>query len=473
MIVIVSFRPFRRASDARASRPGSGRSLRLARCLLPVILGLPAPALAFHPPLQQSAQNPAQDSTDGKEAPAAAPAEPKLPEVQKEGWERDRFAWRKGKAKVELTGYLQEDLRFFDWSVSDPSASRRQAKEHELRRFRLGTKAQFGKTLFEIMVEPRELPPGVGHLRLLGATHAFSKRLAVRAGFFKLPGSREFSTLTNNTDFVDRSMIASRLVPERDWGVTLAGAAGRFEYLVGAFKGDSSSPVRRAGPTGAARAAVELRKGLQLSGSIVQGRVSATPTGDIVAPLPKGAFGQTATGFTFWSRPYVEGTRRSLSTSLFYSKGSFRFLGEYLEEREERHGQGASGQDLPDVLGHGVSAQVSYLLIGQRRGVLVEPRESIFQGGPGAAELVARVETLRFDDTGPNSSPVSTGNRASNMAPAGALAIEVGVNYWASYFMKLQTTAMWEKYDDPLTAPVPGKRGPYFSILARVQFMFQ
>ena len=473
MIGEVPFRPFHSASDARVSRPGFGRSLRLAPCLLPVILGLPAPAPAFHPPLQQTAQNPAQDSTDGKEASAAAPAEPKLPEVQEEGWERDRFAWRKGKSKVELTGYLQEDLRFFDWSVSDPSASRRQAKEHELRRFRLGTKAQFGKTLFEIMVEPRELPPGVGHLRLLGATHAFSKRLAVRAGFFKLPGSREFSTLSNNTDFVDRSMIASRLVPERDWGVTLAGVDGRFEYLVGAFKGDSSSPVRRAGPTGAARAAVELRKDLQLSGSIVQGRVSATPTGDIVAPLPKGAFGQTATGFTFWSRPYVEGTRRSLSTSLFYSKGSFRFLGEYLEEREERHGQGAGGEDLPDVLGRGVSAQVSYLLIGQRKGVLVEPRESIFQGGPGAVELVARVQTLRFDDTGPNSSPVSTGNRVSNLAPAGALTIEVGVNYWASYFMKLQTTAMWEKYDDPLTAPVPGNRGPYFSILARVQFMFQ
>jgi hypothetical protein len=53
------------------------------------------------------------------------------------------------------------------------------------------------------------------------------------------------------------------------------------------------------------------------------------------------------------------------------------------------------------------------------------------------------------------------------------LAIEAGVNWWASYFMKLQTTAIWEKYDDPLTAPVPGKAGHYFSVIARVQFMFQ
>ena len=49
----------------------------------------------------------------------------------------------------------------------------------------------------------------------------------------------------------------------------------------------------------------------------------------------------------------------------------------------------------------------------------------------------------------------------------------MGINYWPAYFMKLQTTAMWEKYNDPLIAPVPGNRGPYFSILARIQFMIQ
>lgn len=403
----------------------------------------------------------------------APPVEAKPPEVRNEGWRRDRFGWKKGKSKVELTGYLQEDLRFFDWEVSAPSASRKQAKDHELRRFRLGSKLQFGRTLVEFQVEPRNLPPGVPHLKLLAGTHSFSKALNVRAGFFKLPGGREFSTLTNNTDFVDRSMIASRIVPERDWGMTAAGVHGRLEYLVGAFKGDGYGGVRRAGPSGAARVAVTLPRGFQLSGSFLEGRVTAIPAGGAVPPLPKGAFGQTATGFTFWGRPYVDGTRRTISTSLFYTTGPFRFLGEYLEQREQRKGQGESGQDLPDVLGHGVSAQVSYLLTGERKGVLVEPRKSIFQGGLGAVEMAARVQTLRFDDTGARSLPVSTGSRAANPAPAGALAIEAGVNYWASYFMKLQATAIWEKYDDPLTAPVPGNRGYYFSILARVQFMIQ
>lgn len=472
MIATVPFRPLRRARHARASRPGLSGTLLLTFCGLPVALGFPSPALAFQP-LQQTAQNPAQDSTGDKDDAAAVPAPPKLPEVRREAWQRDRFAWKKGKSKVELTGYFQEDFRYFDWEVQAPSASRKQAKERELRRFRLGSKALFGKTLFEFQVEPRNLPPGVPHLKLLAGTYSFSKSLNLRAGFFKLPGSREFSALTNNTDFVDRSMIATRIVPERDWGITAAGVLGRVEYVAGAFRGDAYKGARRAGPSGTARLAVNLPRGFQVSGSFLQGKVTALEQGSTVPPLPKGAFGQTATGFTFWSRPYVEGTRRSLSTSLFYSTGSFRFLGEYIEQREQRLGQGTGGLDLPDVLGHGVSAQVSYLLIGQRKGVFTEPRTSLFHGGPGAVELVARVETLRFDDTGAGSLPTTTGNRAPNPAPAGASAIEAGVNYWAAYFMKLQATAMWEKYDNPLTAPVPGKAGHYFSVIARVQFMFQ
>ena len=425
-------------------------------------------ASAFQPPLQQA---PLQEPTEGKGS-VTEPGSPKPPEVVEEGWHRERFALKKGKNKVELTGYLQEDLRYFDWEVIAPSASRRQAKEHELRRFRLGTKAQFGKANFEFQVEPRQLPTG-SHLKNLSATYNFSRAFAFKAGFFKLPASREFNAPTNGTDFVDRSMIATRLVPDRDWGMTVGGAFSRFEYQAGVFRGDAYANVRRSGVSGVGRLSVELARGLQLSASFLQGRVTAIEPGGAVAPLPLGAYGQTATGFTFWGRPYVDGTRRRLSSSLTYSRGAFRILGEYLEESEERIGQGALGQDLPDVLGHGLSAQAAWLLIGERKGAVVQPRKSIFQGGPGAVELVARVETLKFDDTGDPHAPVSTSNRGANLAPAGASAVEAGVNYWASFFMKLQATAMWEKYDDPLTAPVPGRKGPYFSIIARVQFMFQ
>ena len=50
-------------------------------------------------------------------------------------------------------------------------------------------------------------------------------------------------------------------------------------------------------------------------------------------------------------------------------------------------------------------------------------------------------------------------------------AIEAGLNYWATNFVKFQGNAMWESYNDPRIAPVPGKTGQYFSILTRIQIM--
>jgi phosphate-selective porin OprO and OprP len=295
--------------------------------------------------------------------------------------------------------------------------------------------------------------------------------LNLRAGHFKLPGSREFSVLSYGTDFVERSMIATRLVPARDWGVTAGGTLGRVEYQLGAFRGDGSTSIRRSGTSGVLRLSADLGSGFQLSGSFLQGQVSADPIGGGEAPLPKGAWGATATGYAFSSRPYVEGARRRLSSSLSFSRGAFRFLGEYLEEREERRGQGLDREDLPDALGRGWSAQAAYLIGGQRRGALTEPGTSIFQGGAGAIELAARAEMMVFDDTGGSSASAGSANRSADLATAGVTAIEAGVNYWTARFMKLQATALWETYNDPLVAPNPGNRGPYFSVIARVQFM--
>lgn len=392
-----------------------------------------------------------------------------LPKMQ-DGWRRERFALKKGRTRVELTGYLQEDFRHFDWRVSGDIAGTKQAKERELRRIRFGSKVRFGDALFEITVDPRKPVTG-SRLNNFAASYAFAKTLTVRVGLFKLPGSREFQAPTNATDFLDRSMIATRLVPARDWGVSAAGVFGRVEYLVGAFKGDGQASLQRSKGTVAGRLSVDVAKGLQLTGSLLQGRVTADPLDGTTAPYARGASGVTPTGFTFWNRPFVSGTRRRGSGTLSYSRGSFRFLSEYLETREERLGQGVARQDLPDVVGRGWSAQASLILTGEKKVAMVEPRQSVFAGGVGAIELVARAEAMSFDDSGPASGEASFTNRAANIAPAGVSALEAGLNYWASNFLKLQTTAMWEKYSDPRIPPNPGRPGRYFSLLAQVQFM--
>ncbi len=266
---------------------------------------------------------PNADPPGGKEA-AAAPAKPEVPEV----WHRERSALKRGKTKLELTGYLQEDFRHYEWEVVGPTASRRQAPEQELRRVRIGARAQFGKLLLEGSAEPRDLPTG-SRMKTLAASYTFSKPFTLKAGFFKLPGSKEFNAPTNAPDFVDRSMIATRLVPERDWGASVNGVAGRVEYLVGVFKGDGSTSTRRSGVTFGSRATVDVGKGFQVSGSFMQGPVEATPPGQV--PIAKGAGGATATGYTFWSRPYVDGSRKRVSTSLAYSHGRLKFLGDHFQ----------------------------------------------------------------------------------------------------------------------------------------------
>jgi phosphate-selective porin len=439
-------------------RQASGRSLRAAA----IAVMLTSSAAAFQQAPVDATATPPADPPGGKEA--APPQKPEVPE----GWHRERLSLKRGTTKLELTGYLQEDFRHYDWEVVGQTPSRRQAPEQELRRVRIGARAQFGKLMLEGSAEPRDLPTG-SRMKTLAASYTFARPFTLRAGYFKLPGSKEFNAPTQAPDFVDRSMIATRLVPERDWGASLGGVAGKFEYLVGVFKGDGSSSNRRSGTTFGSRATVDVGKGFQISGSFMRGQVEATPPGQV--PVAKGAGGATATGFTFWSRPYVDGARTRVSGTLGYTRARFKFQGEYLQEREGRSGQGSAGQDLASVFGEGWSAQATYLLSGARRGSAVEPKPSVFHGGFGALELAARVERLNFDDAGDPSIPVGSGNRAANFAPAAVTAVEAGLNYWPTSFVRLQGNAIWESYNDPRIAPVPGKTGHYFSVLTRIQLM--
>jgi phosphate-selective porin len=144
---------------------------------------------------------------------------------------------------------------------------------------------------------------------------------------------------------------------------------------------------------------------------------------------------------------------------------------EFLQMDEQRKGQGSQSQDIPDIRGRGWTAGASYVLTGEKKGSTVEVEKSVFRGGRGALEIAARVEGLKFDDTGDPSGFAGFGNRASNIAASGASVIEAGLNYWAANYLKFQFGALWEKYNDPLIAPVPGNTGRYFTLQGRVQVM--
>ncbi|MBX7185310.1 MAG: OprO/OprP family phosphate-selective porin [Vicinamibacteria bacterium] len=432
----------------------SHEPLRRAACAVALACGMGSIAIA-----DEAATSP---------APAQAPSP--TPSAVPEGWRLDGLGFRNGKSKIHLAGYIQEDLRHYDWTVKGDEEGSLRAPTDELRRLRVGFEGNLGNMTFEFVMDPRssQAPD-----RLKDATlgYNFSKSLHLLAGHFKPPVSQEYLTSAGKTDFVDRSMLASNLNPDREWGAELSGEPGRVEYHVGVFAGDGAANTYSADTSVAFRFGVKPVKGLLVSGSFMQGDVTPDPRVGATEPSPKGAHGQTATGYTYWNRAHVKGTRRRLGGDLTYSRGPFRLQAEYLQLGEERKGQGSTGQDIPEVVGRGWNAQVTYVLTGEKKGSTVTPGKSIFQGGFGAVELAARVEGLKFDDTGDSSGFAGYGNRARNIAPSGATSIVAGINYWPSNFLKVQGNALWESYNDPLIAPVPGKTGRYFSLIARLQVM--
>jgi phosphate-selective porin len=404
------------------------------------------------------------------EAPDKKPKKEKTKEAEPEGWHRDGFGLRKGKNLIEIVGYVQWDFRKFDWSVQGDETGLETSPERELRRLRMGTQGKLGRASFEFVVDPRKSQIGS---RLKDATlgYEFGKGFNLLVGHFKPPFSRDFLTSGAKTDFIERSMIGERLVPDREWGGSVSGEISVFEYSVGVFSGDGSSGTQSAGTSGAMRLMLRPFKGVELAGSFMQGNVTPDPRVGAVEPGPKGASGVSTSGFTFWNRPHVSGTRRRMGGDIAYSKGPFRIYGEFLQTDEQRKGQGATGLDIPDARGRGFDAQASYVLTGEKKGTTVEPDKSVFKGGAGALEVVARVQALKFDDTGDPTGFAGYGNRARNIAPSGSSSFEAGLNYWASNFMKLQGSALWESYNDPLIAPEPGKKGRYFTLQGRIQFM--
>ncbi len=406
----------------------------------------------------------------GDAAIQTGPSTEKPADAVKEGWHREGLGFKNGKSKIELAGYAQGDFRRFDWEPQETDLGPLRAEESELARLRIGLKAEFGRFFFEFVADPRSSRAGD---RLKDATvgYTFSKKAVLLVGHFKPEVSPEFLTSASRTDFIDRSMAADRLAPDRDWGAAISGEAGKFWYGVGGFVSDGSSVSQAAGASGAARVTYEAVKGLVLGGSFMQGKVEPNARIGAQEPSPKGGQGRTPSGFNYWERAHVNGTRRRLGGDAAYSRGPFRVIGEYLELGEQRLGQGSTGQDIPDVKGRGWSVHATYILTGEKKGEKVVPAKSVFQGGKGTLEIAARVEGLKFDDTGDPSGFAGYGNRTRNIAPSGATVIAGGLNYWASNFLKFQGNAIWESYNDPLIAPVPGNKGRYFTLIGRIQVM--
>lgn len=397
-----------------------------------------------------------------------APPKPQAKEPPK-GWTAEPFSISNKAAgfRLALAGYAQADFRSFqDWQVGDGSDPSARAEESEWRRLRVGFEGEWRKLEFEFDVDPA-FDEG-DELKDARLTLRLARSFEVTGGHFKLPVSPEWLTSASKTDFIERSAVVNALAPGRDWGGLLGGELGRaLEWSAGVFDGDSRSSTRRAGATAAARVVLKPASWLDLGGSYAQGDVTADPAGPELDPPAKGLEGVSATGYEFFPSVYVNGKRRRWGADARLQGGPVALWGEFLEAREERNGQGPVLEDLPDVYGRGWSATFTWLVTGEEKTRTVRPRRGLF-AGPGAVELSARYEELRFDDVS-NEGFEAAGSRARNVRPAGIRTITAGLSWWPTTFLRFQGNVLLERYDDELRAPEPGNAGDYLSLFGRVQ----
>jgi phosphate-selective porin len=384
----------------------------------------------------------------------------------KPGWTTEPFAIENEASdfRLALTGYVQADFRsYHDWTVVTPDL---RADESGWQRARVGVEGRYHWFSFQVDVAAAldpddELKDAWGEIR-------FARELRLRGGRMKVPVSPEWMSSPSKTDFLERSVIVQNMAPDRDWGAEANGELGRLvEYQAGVFAGDGSTSRVRAGTTYAGRLVFKPWRGVEVGGSTSWGDVEASPAGPDLDPDPKGFAASSQTEYRFFEPVFVDGRRRRWDVEAAVRRGPFGFRAEYLEQQEERQGQGPSLENLPDVRGRGYQLAATWLLTGERKSRTIEPKARLFHG-PGAIELAVRYEDMRVDDV-ENEGFEGFGNRARNLRPAGFRAATGGVSWWPTAFVRLTGNVVVERYHDPLLAPETGREGNYVSLLGRVQ----
>jgi hypothetical protein len=382
--------------------------------------------------------------------------------------------WKSGDLSLKAIGYVQGDVRAFPgWDVGpgirDDGA--------DVRRLRAGFEVESGPVYGEIALDAADLVNralGDGdhrpaftprhHLKNAYVDLTVGDPLFLRVGNFKPPVSRELLTSAAKTDFVERTRLADNLAPDRDWGAMIGGKlglAGGLNYMFGVFAGDGWSDRSRAGRTGAARLVFEPidRLNLAVNGSV--GTVKANPE-TAFGSEPKGLHGESVSDWNFFPRAYVDGQRRRLGADVQYGVGRVILKAEVLQTREERKGQGTLFEDLPAVVGLGMSASVEWHARGRRS-------KKDAASGRAALDLALRGESLRFDDEGGDLGPENPGTRAGNIRPRSIQALVAGVSWAPRPFARVMGSAAFERFGDALLAPESGRRGPYITLLGRLQ----
>ena len=290
----------------------------------------------------------------------------------------------------------------------------------------------------------------------------------LQAGRFKLPFSLDENTGTRNLDFVNRSMAASALAPGRDQGVMLHGRVwGRaLSYEAGVFAHDGDNARVRDDGSIAAGTTAAFRLETLIGGKSGVHAAVAVTSSDVPATLWT-IRGRTTLEDTFFPAAlWVQGRRQRFGVETQWTGGPVSLKGEYMQLTQERRGQGVQG-DLTPVAASGWYVSGTWAINGRQKSrKQASHAASVLKGGAGAWEAAVRVEALTFGDLeaeGSSSSPRATtvlGNRDR--------ALTLGLNWYMSPNLKMQTNVIRDALRDPSRGPVPAQPS-YWSGVVRLQ----
>ena len=300
----------------------------------------------------------------------------------------------------------------------------------------------------------------------------------VRGGKFKIPFSLDENTGATKLDFMFRSLAATHLAPGRDIGGMVHGRVWNkvIGYEAGVFEHDgknarTNNPDKVYGDqTLAARVTVEpLRNQKDAPGDLSIG-VAFTHS-DVPEGIP-GVRGHTVLDQPFFSssKYIVNGTRRRTGIEMAFLPGPASVKAEWIRMETERRGESVEDTDLSPLVGQGWYVSGTYILTGEKKTRMPRPKKPLLQGGFGAVEVGARVESLEFK-SGSSSEQGSTSPRADTILGNRDQAVTLGVNWYVNRFIKIQANFIREKLDDPSQGPLPDQ--PSFNSRAfRLQFSF-
>jgi phosphate-selective porin OprO/OprP len=437
--------------------------LSLPTAALLAVLSRPA---AANPPRQDTQQTEPADATKKKK-----PTEKQKPKVEYPFFRLDDHP------SVHFGRGTHLDFRArFSGDVSDseaPSDDPTETSTVDLGKRRIGVSGEIVNAV-EFQIEA-ELAADDPWRDVYGEYKQFPVA-RVRGGKFKIPFSLDENTGASRLDFMFRSLAATHLAPGRDIGVMVHGRVLRLiGYEAGIFSHDGKNARTNnpdkvfGGRTQAARVTVEPLRDVKnaigdLSFGVAMTRTDSVPSGI------SGLRGQTVFNQNFYSgKDYiVNGPRRRLGIEMEFTPGPASIKSEWMRVETERVGESVEDTDLSPIVGEGWYVSGTVAITGEKKSNVTQPKKPLFQGGFGAIEVGARVESLKFKSGTPGEQG-STSPRADTILGNGDQVTTFGVNWYINRFFKIQANFVREKLDDPSQGPLPSKAS--FSTKA-VRFQF-